>query len=203
MAFPISPVNGQVAQQNGIYYTYASATSSWTRQQVVANSIFGMTTDTVYGDGTTSSYSLSSVPTSTDFVSVNVAGILQQKSAYSVTGGALTFTEIPANGAVIEIRTLVASAVSVLTGLVYDSFTGNGSTTVYGLSTTPTNKTYTMVTVGGITQLKNSYDLSGSTLTFTTAPPSTSPIEIVTFGPAPGLSVAAAESVSPFLLMGA
>jgi hypothetical protein len=199
MAFPTSPADGQLAQQNGIYYIYASATSSWTRQPAVSNSIFSITTNTFTGDGATDSYSLSSVPTSTDFVSVNVAGILQQKSAYTVNGGLLTFTEIPANGAAIEIRTLVASAVSILTGLVYDNFTGDGSTTVYGLATSPLNKTYTMVTVGGITQLKTSYDLAGSILTFTTAPPSTSPIEVVTFGPAPSASDAV---LHPFFMMG-
>ena len=31
MAFPTSPINGQVAIVNGIRYTYATATNSWTR----------------------------------------------------------------------------------------------------------------------------------------------------------------------------
>ena len=34
MAFPTSPTNGQTSTQNGILYTYASATDSWTRSPI-------------------------------------------------------------------------------------------------------------------------------------------------------------------------
>ena len=61
---------------------------------------------------------------------------------------------------------------------------GDGTTTAYTLSTQPTNKNYTLVTIGGVTQEKSRYSVSGTTLTFTTAPPNTAPVEVVTFGPA-------------------
>ena len=76
------------------------------------------------------------------------------------------------------------AGLGVLTGLVYDSFTGNGSTTAYTLTTTPTNKNFTIVSIGGLVQNKVNYSVSGTTLTFTTAPPNTSPIEVITLGPA-------------------
>lgn len=200
MAFPTSPTDGQIAQQNGIYYTYASATSSWTRK-AAANATFSVVTDTVYGDGTTYNYFLSVIPVNSDLVSVNIDGVLQQKSAYTLSSNMLAFTGVPISGAVIEIRTVVASTLSVMTGLVYDSFTGNGSTLVYALSTNPTNKNYTLVTVGGITQAKNNYSVSGSALTFTTAPPATSPIEVVTFGPATSTAITD-TTLHPFFMMG-
>ena len=200
MAFPTSPTDGQVAQQNGIYYTYASATSSWTRK-AVANATFSVVTDTVYGDGITYNYFLSVIPVNSDLVSVNIDGVLQQKSAYTISSNMLSFTGVPISGAVIEIRTVVASTMSVMTGLVYDSFTGDGSTLVYTLATNPTNKNYTLVTVGGITQVKNNYSVSGSALTFTTAPPATSPIEVVTFGPAANTAITD-TTLHPFFMMG-
>jgi hypothetical protein len=76
------------------------------------------------------------------------------------------------------------AGLGVLTGLVYDNFTGNGSTVAYTLSTPPTNKNFTIVTIGGLVQNKVNYSVSGTTLTFTTAPPNTAPIEVITLGPA-------------------
>ena len=109
---------------------------------------------------------------------------IQNGIAYTLTNNAITLTGTPTIGAVIDIKSTSATNVGVLTGLVFNSFTGDGTTVNFTLSTTPTNKNYTMVSIGGLTQNKNNYSVSGTTLTFTTAPPNTSPIEVVTFGPA-------------------
>lgn len=183
MAFPTSPINGQVATLNGIRYTYATATNSWTRASASVSTM-SIVSDSFVGDGSTVSFTLSITPISSDLVSCIVDGVPQLRGAFTLSGNVVTFTGTPANGALIEIRTMNASGLGVLTGLVYDSFTGNGSTTQYTLSTQPTNKNFTMVTVDGIVQQKVNYSISGTTLTFTTAPPNTSPIEVVTFGPA-------------------
>jgi hypothetical protein len=55
------------------------------------------------------------------------------------------------------------------------NYTGNGSTTVYSVSGNVVS-----VYINGVYQNKNSYSVSGSTLTFTQAPPTTSLIEILT-----------------------
>ena len=57
-----------------------------------------------------------------------------------------------------------------------------------------TNKNFTIVTIGGITQEKVNYNVNGTTLTFITAPPNTSPIEVTTFGPAVNTAVAAGSN---------
>ncbi len=62
-----------------------------------------------------------------------------------------------------------------------DSFTGNGVQTQFALSTTPTNANYIIVMAGGIVQPHTAFSLSGSTLTFTSAPPAI-PIEVTTMG---------------------
>lgn len=193
MAFPTSPVNGQSATLNGILYTYNSATTSWTRAPA-APATFSVVLDTFLGDGVTTSFSLSVTPTSSDFVTINIDGVSQLKSAYTLTGTTITFTGTPLLGAVIEVKTINATKISVLTGLVYDSFTGNGVTTNYTLSTTPTNKNFTIVTVGGLVQNKNTYSVVTNNLVFSTAPPNTSPIEVTTMGPAISTASAAGEN---------
>lgn len=183
MAFPTSPIDGQVAVQNGIRYTYSSATNSWTRN-TASSAVLSYITDNFIGDGSSVSFTLSTTPLATNLVEVNIDGVSQLRSAFTVSGNTITFTGTPVLNATIEVRTLTASGLGVLTGLVYDNFTGNGSTTAYTLSTAPTNKNFTLVTIGGVTQEKSKYNVSGTTLTFTTAPLNGEPIEVMTFGPA-------------------
>jgi len=64
--------------------------------------------------------------------------------------------------------------------VVYDDFTGDGSTVVFSLSASPSTKNATNVYIDGVYQSKENYDVSGSTLTFSTAPPLNSAIEVVT-----------------------
>ena len=64
--------------------------------------------------------------------------------------------------------------------VIYDDFTGDGSTVNFTLSASPSTKNATNVYIDGVYQSKDNYDVSGSTLTFSTAPPLNSAIEVVT-----------------------
>ncbi len=70
---------------------------------------------------------------------------------------------------------------SITTSIVVDEFTGDGSNTSYTLSVSPASENYTIVGVAGTLQPKISYSVSGNVLTFSSAPPSGSPIEVTTF----------------------
>ena len=60
-----------------------------------------------------------------------------------------------------------------------DSHTGNGSTTAFSMSYEPFIKDNTQVYIDGVYQEKSTYSTSGTTLTFSEAPPLNSGIEIV------------------------
>jgi hypothetical protein len=62
-----------------------------------------------------------------------------------------------------------------------DNFTGNGVQTAYTLSVSPSSSAYTLVALGGTIQPRTVYTVSGTTLTFSSAPPDTAPIEVTTF----------------------
>ena len=62
-----------------------------------------------------------------------------------------------------------------------DGFTGNGSTTAFTLANSIDNENKTQVYIDGVYQHKDTYSLSGTTLTFSTAPPNTSDIEVISF----------------------
>ncbi len=64
-----------------------------------------------------------------------------------------------------------------------DVFTGNGSATAFTLSETPPNANSVLVFVDGILQKSSSnYSISGTTLTFTSAPDASAEIEAKHFG---------------------
>jgi hypothetical protein len=86
----------------------------------------------------------------------------------------------------------IAQSIGTLSANV-DAFTGDGSNVEFTLATSPAGANYTMVAVQGVLQPKSTYTVSGSTLTFSSAPPSTAIIEVTTFGG----SVVAASGSSP------
>ena len=69
---------------------------------------------------------------------------------------------------------------SVTGTVVYDDFVGDGATVNFTLSASPSTKNATNVYIDGVYQSKDNYDVSGPTLTFSTAPPLNSAIEVVT-----------------------
>lgn len=62
---------------------------------------------------------------------------------------------------------------------IVDLFTGNGLTTVYTLTVDPGSKNNTLVYISGVYQNKNTYAVSGTSLTFDTAPPDTTSIQVI------------------------
>ena len=58
------------------------------------------------------------------------------------------------------------------------NYTGNGITISFTLPLTPIDENWTQVFINGVYQFKNTYSVSGTTLTFSEAPPNTSKIEV-------------------------
>lgn len=59
------------------------------------------------------------------------------------------------------------------------NFTGTGSQTIFTLSSASLGENSTFVYINGVYQQKNTYSVSGTTLTFSQAPPYTSSIEVM------------------------
>ena len=58
------------------------------------------------------------------------------------------------------------------------NFIGTGSQTVFNLTNAPLGEEFMFVYINGVYQNKNTYTVSGTTLTFFEAPPTTSTIEV-------------------------
>jgi len=66
-------------------------------------------------------------------------------------------------------------------GDAVDNFSGTGSQTVFTLALPATNENTTTVYINGVYQQKNTYTVSGTTLTFSQAPPYLSTIEVMSY----------------------
>ena len=88
----------------------------------------------------------------------------------------------------------------VYQAFVTDQFSGNGSTTAFTMSVAPANTASVLVAVSGVLQDPSTYSVSGTTLTFSAAPPSgTGNISARYLGiPASGVTTTAYRTVTEF-----
>jgi len=132
------------------------------------------TIDDFTGNGSQVTFTLSNTPYSKDITFVYINGVYQNKNTYNIAGNTLVFTTAPPNTSTIEIMYL-----QQIQPVGVDDFTGDGATTVFTLSGSPLTENATFVFINGVYQQKNTYTVVGTTLTFSTAPPNTSIIEVV------------------------
>jgi len=138
--------------------------------------------DTFTANGTGQTFVLSQTPYNINATFVNINGATQQKSSYTLSGNTITLSEIVPNGTIIEVSTNYNAANTgtnsgALVSTV-DAFTANGNTTIFTLSSAPVNKNYTFVNIDGIDQQKSTYSITGNVITFSTAPPNGTNVEI-------------------------
>ena len=147
----------------------------------------------ITGDGTTSTFDLDYPVAQAGQLMVSLDGIVQEPEyAFSIQMSSgtpkINFADAPSNGSRIFLvylgRQLLSAALAQASPHI-DEFNGNGSATAFTLTQTPAaaNAANFMVFVDNVYQRYGSsyaYTVNGSTLTFTSAPPSgTNNIQVV------------------------
>jgi hypothetical protein len=165
---------------SGSTVTFSTAPSNGSSIELIhIVAVTGQTSlDKFTGDGSTTAFNLSQTIDSENNVQIYIDGVYQSKDNYSTSGKTLTFTTAPSNSAAIEAVHIKAVDVSAMNS---DQFTGDGSTTAFSLTNSPSSEDKTLVFVQGVYQEKSTYSVSGSTLTFTTAPPDGYTVEVVVY----------------------
>jgi hypothetical protein len=130
------------------------------------------------GDGSTVDFTLTSAPTSENNLLVFIDGAFQAQDSYSVSGTTLTFSTAPANTRVVT----VYHARSNISGsnMIVDTMTGDNSDVTLTLSVAPVSENNVQVYFDGVYQSKANYSISGTTLTFSTAPATGVAVEAIT-----------------------
>jgi hypothetical protein len=130
------------------------------------------------GDGSAVNFTLTSAPTSENNLLVFIDGVFQAHDSYSVSGTTLTFSTAPANTRVVTVyhaRSNVSGA-----NMIVDTMTGDNSDTTLTLSVAPVSVNNVQVYFDGVYQNKANYSISGTTLTFSTAPATGVAVEAIT-----------------------
>ena len=133
------------------------------------------TKGTFTGDNSTTAFTIDS-GRAVDDVLVYVNGfLLTPTSDYTISSTTLTFTTAPATSAEIVVRYLPLNNSGIYTN---DTATGDNSTTAFTIDSGRTVEDV-IVTVNGVTLVPaTDYTISGTTLTFTTAPTTSAEISI-------------------------
>ena len=134
--------------------------------------------NTFTGDGSDTTFTLTNSISNEDNLIVFIDGVYQADNVFSVSGTTLTFATAPVNGRLIEVFQLEGGIVG--SAPVIATMTGDGSDTTLSLGATPNSENSTFVTIDGVMQHKSTYSVSGSTLTFSTAPPNGTAVEAIT-----------------------
>lgn len=137
-----------------------------------------LVTNIFAGDGSDTTFTISNAVSGEQQLMVFIDGVFQAHDTYTVSGTTVTFSTAPANGRVITIY----SALNNVQGsnMVLASMTGDNSDTTLALGVTPTSENAVQVYIDGTYQNKDTYSISGQTLTFSTAPPTGVAVEAIT-----------------------
>jgi len=166
---------------SGTNVTFATAPPNTTEIEIMHYvSIDGVIeVDEFVGDGTTTSFNTSLSIVNENATSVYISGVYQSKLTYQTTGNNVVFNTAPPNGANIEV---VHTKALALSGFEKNNFTGTGSQTAFTLNQTVNEENMTFVFMQGVYQDKSTYSISGTTLTFVTAPQNGYTIEVMVLG---------------------
>ena len=137
-----------------------------------------LVTNIFAGDGSDTTFTISNAVSGEQQLMVFIDGVFQAHDTYTVSGTTVTFSTAPANGRVITIY----SALNNVQGsnMVLATMTGDNSDTTLALGVTPTSENAVQVYIDGTYQNKDTYSISGQTLTFSTAPPTGTAVEAIT-----------------------
>ena len=135
-------------------------------------------TELYVATGGQTTFALTNTPQSEDSMMVFIDGVYQNKNSYVLTGSSLVFdSAVPINSEVVF--HIVQAAVNG-TGNNLDTFTGDNTTTDFTLTIDPISENNVWVFLDGVYQEKSEFSVSGTTLSFVTAPASGDSVEVIT-----------------------
>ena len=149
---------------NGYVLSIASGIPSW-----VANTASGVSyTKTDFT--ATASQTTFTVTYTVGLVEVYRNGVKLAIADYTASNGT---TIVLATGATVGdvIEVIAFGSVNTAAVITAEDFNGTGSQTAFTMSVTPANSASVIIAISGVVQDPSTYTVSGTTLTFSTAPP--------------------------------
>ena len=149
-----------------------------------------ITTDTFTGDGSTTTFTLSSAPASDGYIFVAINGVNQDISSYSLSGTSLILTAAPASGDLIETRTISGLSATITTRN-YSKYIYNITSTTSTITGADSNSNTLAYDVGAVDVYHNGIRLvegddytadSETSISLTQAALNTDTVEVLSYG---------------------
>jgi hypothetical protein len=120
---------------------------------------------------------------------ITLAGVLYQYDStltvwkrmartYSLNANNTSFSNLTISGTVVSNGFFWSNGSPYVGSITVNNFTGDGTTTAFTLSISPTVINNVLISYNGLLLNRSSYSIAGSTLTFGTAPAAGSSIEV-------------------------
>jgi len=172
---PGSPEAGYL-RYNSTTGKFEGYTDAW--GDLADGSDFLVTNTFTTANASTTAFTISNAVQDEKQLLVFIEGVFQAHNSYSVSGTTVTLSTAPASGREVTIY----SALSNLQGanMVKATMTGDNSDTTLDLGVTPVSENNVQVYFDGVYQNKDSFSISGQTLTFGVAPPTGVAVEAIT-----------------------
>lgn len=152
------------AGTNGYVLTLASGVPSWAAS--TSSGVSFVVTDFT----ATAAQTTFTVTYTVGLVEVYRNGVKLAVADYTASNGTTIVLATGANaGDIIEV--VAFGAVNTAAVITAEDFSGTGSQTVFTMSVTPANSESVLVAISGVVQDPSNYTVTGTTLTFSTAPP--------------------------------
>ena len=126
--------------------------------------------DNFTGNDSTTTFGISNTIVNENNLIVVIDGVYQSKLNFSTSGANVVFSSPPHSGADIEITHFV-SVDGGTPNIGVNTYSGDDSTTDFTLSTEVSTKNNLFVFINGVKQSTSNYSISGTNLSFTSAPP--------------------------------
>jgi prepilin-type processing-associated H-X9-DG protein len=136
-----------------------------------------MDTDIFTGDGSDTTFTLSRQPDNENNLLIFIDGVFQAHNAYSVSGTTLTLSAAPANGRVITAYHMATTVGG--SNLIKATMTGDNNDVTLDVGSQIIHENNVQVYFDGVYQSKGNYSVSGSVITFSTAPPTGVAVEAI------------------------
>jgi len=157
-----SNVSGEVAYAAVANSVAGSNVSGQVGNALIAGTVYTNAQPNITSVGTLTSLAVSGTTNLGAVGNVTITGGSADYFLKTNGSGVLSFASVPS------------------TTLTVDTFTGDGSWTMKTLTVTPASSAYTIVAIGGVSQPRTSYSLSGAVITFSDPPPNGAIVEITT-----------------------
>ena len=153
--------------------------TNWVNQEDGATVIYD---DQFTATAGQTAFTLSNTVDAENKTQVYIDGAYQAKAGYTVSGNTLTFDTGLDVGSEVEVITFATALANNAAAVIrLDEFTGNNSTTDFTLAQGVADEKVTQVYINGVYQHKDTYSITDVTLAFSTAPPTSADIEVITF----------------------